>query len=69
MDREGAVDGVEVLLRGTHLFLALRGSGSLPQPPEPAPQWGPAFLCLNICFLLRCTFAELSPACSCVVGR
>lgn len=43
MDREGTVDGVGELRRGTHLLLVLSWS-SLRQPPEPAPQWGPAFL-------------------------
>lgn len=44
MDREVTVDGVGELQRGTHLFLVLLGWSSLRQPPEPAPQWGPAFL-------------------------
>lgn len=52
MYREGTVDGVGELLRGTHLFLVLLSLGSLPQPPEPALQWGAAFLCLGISFLL-----------------
>lgn len=34
------------MLRG-HLFLVHLGSGSLPRPPAPARQWGPAFLSLS----------------------
>lgn len=47
MDREGIVDEVGELLRDRHLFLILLGLGSLPQPPEPATQWGPAFFPLS----------------------